>query len=381
MNSTLHHSRFVWLVPLMAAALLGIGLLAMSRGDELAGSGAFAKRQAVWGVLAVTALLATMLVSYRRLKEWSYPLYAVSLVLLVAVYVFPAKYHSHRWIPLGIADFQPSELAKLAYILTLSHYLRHRRNYRNLTGLLLPFAITAVPVVLILREPDLGTSLLFFPVLYAMLFAAGARLRHLVAIGLLGVALLPVLWRVMSAEQRSRITAVFTQADGGPAPTGDGYHLHQSKQMLALGGLWGSEVAGMPVSDAAAYRLYASRTDFIYCLVGERYGTWGGAGVLLLYAGLLGSCLIVACSTQEPFGRLLCVGIAALLAAQVVINTGMTVGLMPITGLTLPLLSYGGSSLLTTGVSLGLVLNVGLRPGFEVGGEPFRFGQRRLAAG
>lgn len=380
MNRTLRHSRFVWLVPLMAAALLGVGLLAMSRGDELAASGAFARRQAVWGLLSVVALFATTLVSYRRLRRWSYPLYAVSLVLLVAVYLFPAKYHSHRWIPLGIADFQPSELAKLAYILTLSFYLRHRRNYRNLSGLLLPFTITAVPVVLILREPDLGTSLLFFPVLYAMLFAAGARLRHLVAIGLLGVAMLPVLWKVMSAEQRSRITAVFTQADGGLAPTGDGYHLHQSKQMLALGGLWGSEITGMPVSDAAAYRLYASRTDFIYCLVGERYGTWGGAGALLLYAGLLGSCLVVAGSTQEPFGRLLCVGIAALLAAQVIINTGMTVGLMPITGLTLPLLSYGGSSLLTTGVSLGLVLNVGLRPGFEVGGEPFRFGGRQVAA-
>jgi len=378
MNISVRQTRCAWVLPLLAVALLAVGLLAMARGDELAGSGAFAKRQGLWGVLALSAMLATTMMSYRRLKGWSYPLYAVSLMLLIAVYFCPAKFYSHRWIPLGIADFQPSELAKLAYILTLAHYLRHRRNYRNLPGLLLPFAITAVPVVLILREPDLGTSLLFFPVLYAMLFAAGARLRHLIAIGLLGVALLPVLWKVMSAEQRSRITAVFTQEDGGPAPTGDGYHLHQSKQMLALGGLWGSEITGMPVSDTAAYRLYASRTDFIFCLVGERFGTWGGGGVLLLYAGLLGSCLVVAGSTQEPFGRLLCVGIASLLAAQVVINTGMTVGLMPITGLTLPLLSYGGSSLLTTGIGLGLVLNVGLRPGFEVGGEPFRFGRREL---
>ena len=369
------HPRSLWLVPVLALALMGVSLSAMARGDDLAGAGAYAQRQAVWVVLTVPAMVAATMVSYRRLKAWSYPLYAVCLVLLVAVYFFPAKNYSHRWIPLGVADFQPSELAKLAYILTLAQYLRHRSNYRRLTGLLLPFVITAVPVVLILREPDLGTSLLFFPVLYAMLFAAGARLRHLTAIGLLGIALLPVLWSVMSAEQRSRITAVFMQEDGGDVPTGDGYHLHQSKQMLALGGTWGSEIAGMPASDTAAYRLPASRTDFIYCLVGERWGTWGGICVLLLYCGLLGACLIVAGSTQEPFGRLICVGVAALLAAQVVINTGMTVGLMPITGLTLPLLSYGGSSLLTTCVSLGLVVNVGLRPGYEVDGEPFRFGR------
>jgi len=274
MHSFAHHQRLPWLVPVLTAALIVVGLTAMSRGDELAGAGAFAVRQGVWSAIALTAMLATTVVSYRRLRTWSYPLYAVCIVLLAAVYFFPAKNYSHRWIPLGVADFQPSELAKLAFILTLAKYLMHGRNYRRLTGLLTPFVITTVPVVMILREPDLGTSLLFFPVLYAMLFAAGARLRHLIPVGLLGVAMLPVLWSIMSAEQRSRVTAVFTQQDGGPAPTGDGYHLHQSKQMLALGGAWGSELAGMPVSDISAYRLPASRTDFIYCLIGERWGTW-----------------------------------------------------------------------------------------------------------
>ena len=223
-NSWLH-----WLLPVLAMTLMGIGLSAMSRGDELAGHGAYATRQLVWVVLAIPLMIAATLVPYRHLKAWSYPLYGVCLALLIAVYFFPAKNYAHRWIPLGVADFQPSELAKLAYILTLARYLMHRRNYRRLPGLLAPFLITAVPVLLILREPDLGTSLLFFPVLYAMLFAAGARLRHLLAIGLLGVAMLPVLWSAMSAEQRSRITTLFTQIDGGDSPTGDGHHLHQSK--------------------------------------------------------------------------------------------------------------------------------------------------------
>ena len=375
------HSRIVWLLPLLALLLMSIGLAALARGDELAGHGAFTMRQAVWVLLGAPLMIAATFVSYRRLKPWSYPLYGLCLVLLVVVYFCPARNYAHRWIPLGVADFQPSELAKLAYILSLAHYLMYRRNYRQLTGLLVPFLITAVPVLLIVREPDLGTSLLFFPVLYAMLFAAGARLRHLLAIGALGIAMLPLLWSVMSAEQRSRVTALFTQAEPGDTPTGDGYHLHQSKQMLALGGVWGSEITGMPVSDSAAYRLYASRTDFIFCLVGERWGTWGAAGVLTLYLALLAACLFVAGATQEPFGRLLAVGVAALLATQTLINTSMTVGLMPITGLTLPLLSYGGSSLLTTCIGLGLVINVGLRPGYEVDGDPFRFGSASAGLG
>lgn len=365
--------RLPWLLPLCALALMGVGVTGLVRGDELQGDGGYAVRQAVWMLLGVPVMFAVTWFPYRRLRRYSYALYALCLVLLVAVYFFPAKNYAHRWIPLGVADLQPSELAKLAYILTLAHYLRHRSNYRTLLGLVAPFIITAVPVVLILREPDLGTSLLFFPVLYAMLFAAGARLRHLVGVGVMGAALLPALWMVMSAEQKSRITAVFTQADGGPPPPGDGYHLHQSKTMLALGGAWGSELAGMPLSDASAYRLPASRTDFIFCLIGERWGLWGALGVFLLYAILLARGLLVATATQEPFGKLVVIGILSLLATQVIINTGMTVGLMPITGLTLPLMSYGGSSLITTCAALGLIMNVGLRPDFEVRGEPFRF--------
>jgi cell division protein FtsW (lipid II flippase) len=132
----------------------------------------------------------------------------------------------------------------------------------------------------------------------------------------------------------------------------------------------------MPLSDPLAYHLPACRTDFIYCLVGERWGLAGAAAALCLYLVLFARGLTIAAATHEPYGRLIAVGIVTLLAAQLVINAGMTVGLMPVTGLTLPLMSYGGSSLLTTGLALGLLINVGLRPGYEVTGEPFRFGSR-----
>jgi cell division protein FtsW (lipid II flippase) len=224
-----------------------------------------------------------------------------------------------------------------------------------------------------LREPDLGTSLVFLPVLFAMLYAAGARVRHLMLVVLLSVPVLPLMWIGMSAEQKSRIVTLFVQHDGGTAPTGDGYHLHQSKQILALGGLCGSQFEGARIDDPQAYHLPASRTDFVFCLVGERLGLIGAAATLLVYLGLFASGLRTAARTREPFGRLLAVGVVTLIATQTVINTGMTVGLMPVTGITLPLISHGGSSLVTTAVALGLLLNVGLRPGYEVGGDPFRF--------
>jgi cell division protein FtsW (lipid II flippase) len=362
-----------WLVVICTVLLIAAGLAGISRGDDLAGGAALQPRQMVWVGLALPAMFVMAWIPYRSLVPWSVPLFGVSLVLLLAVYWFPAKNGAHCWIPLGVADFQPSEVAKLTYILALAHYLRHRRNYRYLSGLALPFALTLVPVLLILREPDLGTALLFFPVLYAMLFAAGARWKHLGAIALCGAVAVPLLWTQMSAEQKSRITGLFTQQDGGTAPRGDGYHLHQSKQVLALGGAWGSDATGMTIDDPLAYHLPADRTDFIFCLIGERWGVPGTLSVFAVYLLLCARGLMIASATQEPFGRLMAVGIVALLAAQVIINTGMTVGLMPITGLTLPLMSYGGSSLVTTCGGLGLLMNVGLRPGYELTGEPFRF--------
>jgi len=368
---TIH--RIPWAVPVCALILVLAGIAAISRADDLSGSSVRAHRQAVWLLLAVPATIAAAAVPHRLLRGWSYPLFGLSLVLLALVYLFPARNGAHRWIPLGLFDFQPSELAKLAYILALSHYLMFRRNYRRLTGLIVPFAITGVPVVLILREPDLGTSMLFFPVLFSMLFAAGARPRHLFAILLLGAVSLPALWMVMSAEQKSRITTLFLQEDGGGAPRGDGYHLYQSKQVLALGGPFGSDWQGPTVSDPLAYHLPAAATDFVFCMVGERWGLVGTLSILVVYLLLFACGLRIAEQTDEPFARLVAVGIVALLAAQVAINTGMTVGLAPITGLTLPLMSYGGSSLLMTCLQLGLLVNIGLRPGYEIPGEPFRF--------
>jgi cell division protein FtsW (lipid II flippase) len=363
-----------WSIVVVTALLVWLGWLAVARCEALgAGGGGLLRQQIVFSVLALAAMLGLSIPSYRVLCRFSYALFLFSLVLLVAVYFFPAVNRAHRWMRVGPVGMQPSEFAKLALVLCLARYLMYRDNYRRFRGLLVPLAITLIPVLLILREPDLGTAAVFLPVFFVMLFAAGARRIDLARIAVVGLLVLPLLWTQMSREQRSRVIALFEQPPADRRPSDDAYHLHQAKRMLALGGVWGSLVAGQPTDDPAAYRLPEARSDFVFCVLGERFGLAGLAVVLGLFGVLLWRGLAVAAATREPFGRLVAAGVVALLAVQVVINTAMTVGLLPITGLSLPLVSYGGSGLLAHGLALGLLLNIGLRPGYEVTKEPFRY--------
>ena len=359
-------SRLPWFSLLAAVLLVLAGLAGIARGDDLYGGSPMLIRQLVWVAISTIVFLAATVVPYRRLKSWAYPSLLAAVVLLVLVLLMPARNGSRSWFALGPFTFQPSEFAKLAYVLALSRWLISSRRIGSLRGLIVPVLMTLPPLVLILREPDLGTASIFVPVLFAMLFAAGARTWHLAAVVIAGTIALPSVWTELSAEQKSRITAVFRQRDGGAPARGDDYHLHQSKQVIALGGVWGSDLAGMPLAEAEAYHLPAARTDFVYCLVSERWGMAGAAGVLAAYFVLVAGALRIGAGTDDPFGRLICVGVATWLGTQVIINTGMTVGLVPITGITLPLLSYGGSSMVATCAALGLIVNVAVRPGFEV---------------
>lgn len=367
-------TRLPWSIVALAIALMLLGWLGIARSEELSGSsGRYLHRQLLWSLLCVAAMLLATVPSYRILTRWSYAAFFGSLVLLVAVYAFPPVNGAQRWIRFGPVGLQPSEFAKLAFVLGLARYLMYRDSYRRLSGLLVPLALVMVPLLLILKEPDLGTSLVFLPVLFVMLFAAGARRRHLALLVVVALAVLPLLWSQMSREQKSRITALAEQTRAGEKPTDDGYHLHQAKQMLALGGWAGSFAGGQPTSDLGVYEVPEPHTDSIASVLGERLGLAGWGVLLGLFLLLTWRGLAVAQATREPYGRLVAIGIASLLATQVAINTGMLVGLLPITGLSLPLVSYGGSSLLANCLALGLLLNIGLRPGYEVTNEPFRF--------
>ena len=373
MESTFFLRNLPWAVVGCATLLIALGLSGIARADELNEGRNLFSKQIFWLIVSLPVLVATVSIPYRFWRPIGYWLLGGTMPLLLVV-LFLEKHNGARcWISLGIFDLQPSELVKLTFILALAQYLMYSENHRYLSGLTVPFLITLAPVGLILMEPDLGSAMLFVPVLFAMLFAAGARFRHLLCVSVLGIVLSPFFWVKMTVEQKSRVTALFTQVDGGPNPGGDRWHQHQSKFVMSLGGLWGSELSGMAFEDPDAYRLYAAQTDFVFCMIGERWGLVGGLGTLATYLALFAKGLLIAGATREPFGRLLAVGVVTLLATQTIINTGMTVGLLPVVGITLPLMSYGGSSLLTTVMALGLLMNVGMRPGYEMSSDPFQF--------
>lgn len=326
-----------------------------------------------FSILAVFVAVAVALPNYRLLCRLSYGLFVVGLIVLIAVYFFPAVNSAHRWMRIGPIGVQPSEFVKIAFILAMARYLMYRENYRRLRGLLAPLAIAMLPVLLVLKEPDLGMALVFLPVLFAMLFVAGARRKDLACVLAVGLVMLPVLWMQMSKEQKMRVIALFEQPPPGGRPSKDAYQLYQAKQVRAMGGVWGSFWTGRLTNDPAVYHLPESRNDFVICAFEERYGLPGLAFALAVFAFLVWRATAIANSTLEPFGRLTAVGIAAMLAVEVTINVGMSIGLMPITGLALPFFSYGGSNLLAHAMAIGLLINIRLRPGYEVAGEPFRY--------
>jgi rod shape determining protein RodA len=361
MDGTIRLRRIAAGICVVGLLLIATGWAGIVRGEEITdGAGRLLRQQIVWSVMGLLLAAGLNLFDYRWLSRYAALIYVVVVVALLSVYVFPAVNGAHRWIRLGGVGLQPSEFAKLTFIVALSAYLMHRELSPGIINLLRPLLLAALPMLLILKEPDLGTSLVFLPILSAMLFAAGVRrldLAQLIAVGLL---LLPLLWSQMSHEQRSRVTALWEQNGPRESATPDGFHLDQAKRMFAIGGVFGSVfTAGTDTDDdLPACRVPEPHTDSIFCVIGERFGLVGASFVLLLFTALVGLCLAVAASIDEPFGRLVTVGVAALFAGEVLINTGMLVGLLPITGVSLPLVSYGGSGLIGHLLALGLVISI-----------------------
>lgn len=272
---------------------------------------------------------------------------------------------------MGPIGLQPSELAKVAYVIVLARYLKERDHRGRVSGIAAPVILTLTPVLLVLKEPDLGTAMVFLPVLLVMLFVAGVPRRTLAGLALVGLCLAPVLWSQMSLEQRSRVTSLFNQAGPGETAGDEGYQLQQAKRLVALGNGAGSYWLGEAVDDPALYRLPEAHSDFIFCVIGERFGLPGMAAVLVLYVWLVWQAVSVGSATRDAFARMLAFGLATLIGVQVLINTGMSVGLLPITGLPLPLVSYGGSGLMAQSLTLGLLVNVAVRPGYDIAPDPF----------
>lgn len=380
-----HHARFLgrgrvnwltpaWLVVLAALILSVLGIEAIATTDP-----GRSTRQAVFLVVALVGAAAIAVLPERWMRRASWLALGISIVLLLVVmlpgvpeWLVRPRNGSRRWISLGVTDFQPSELAKFAWCLVMADWLRRGDEHRNLLGLMVPFVITFVPVVLILIEPDLGTALLFIPALFAMIIAAGAKKRHVVGILIACAITAPLTYPWLRPHQRERIDAMIAQVKGDSQFVKNiGFQADRAMTVAGAGGAWGvgrEHARALVIHNA----LPEEHNDMIFAVIVCRWGFFGGAalcGTVLLFVA---AGFATAAMSRDPFGRLVVVGAVSLVATQATINIGMTVGLLPITGMTLPFVSYGGSSLVASWLLVGLVLAVGLqrprsleRPSFE----------------
>ena len=351
-------TRSVWnrldhLQPLLVGMLSLLGLMTIysAHADWV--------RQVLWVALGVGAYVAASAVDYRRLRTLAPGLYAGMLLLMVAVHlVGRTALGARRWLSVGGFPLEPSELSKLLLVLILAAYLsrRDRLSWRGLGGALL---LVAPPAYLILTQPDLGTAIVFVAVLMGMLFLAGARpwqLGSLIAAALVAVPLLP---HVLHGYQLRRLVIFFDPAQD---PLGAGYNLLQARIAVGAGGLFGQ--GWLHGLQGQLGFVPESATDFVFAIFAEEFGLLGGLVLLAIFGALLIRLLRSAAVAPDRFGELLVGGVFGMIFAQVVENVGMNIGLLPIAGIPLPLISYGGSATITTLAALGLVQSVVLRRRF-----------------
>ena len=314
--------------------------------------------QMVWFGIGLAVYIAMALVDYRRVCQWAPVWYTMAVGALVLVLVAGAKvYGARRWMGWGSFGIQPSEIAKLAIIASVSYYLFHRssearRHWGTVAGVL---ALVAVPIALIVLQPDLGSAMVLVPICLALMFVAGVRGKHLVLVVVVGLALAPLGWMQLRDYQKARLT-VFLNPDKDPL--GAGWNLNQSLIAVGSGGLTGKGYLQGTQNLLGYLPRTVAPNDFLFSVIAEETGFIGSALVLGLYGILLLRGLQIAMHAQDRLGSLLATGVVAMLFFHVFINIGMTIGLMPIKGLPLPLLSHGGSFVLATMMALGLVQSV-----------------------
>jgi rod shape determining protein RodA len=358
---------------------LGLGVLLTVVGlvvVDLASVGArsaFGAAQLRWAVIGLAACLLMLAVPYRRVVDLRWLWYGGGVLLLVLVLFVGRGQSAGRWIELGGFRLQPSEVMKLVLVITLAGSLRYEQGMERERRIAVPLALTLVPMALVVKQPDLGTGLLFGPLLLAVLYAAGARGRSLGLLCAAGAAGLLVLWFVpglLEGYQRTRFEAFLRQGTGDKVLLrSHGMQLHQSKTVVGTGPVFGN---GLGEDAEEAIRILPERhSDFAFSVLANAFGLFGVTVLLALYLLFLGLLLRTALRVREPSGRLLAVGAWALFAVQAVVNMAMTVGLLPIVGMPLPFISYGGSSLLTSFLALGLILNVGAERTVEFGRSDF----------
>ena len=328
----------------------------------------YLKKQALYVVLGLVVMAAVAAVDYRKLRDWAPAIYGFSIVLLLAVYVVGHKSRgSQAWFQFGSYQLEPSEFVKVGLIVSLASFCAAARGKLSGRALIVLLGLSAIPFLLIYKQPDLGTALVLAAVLVAVLLIGGASPRHLVALGMIAAVLTfgVVHFGVLKSYQQARLASFISSPNQPDAallrsPAGANlYNLAEAKTAIGNGGVTGRGL-GKGTMTNLSY-VPEQRTDFIFTAVGEQLGLIGSSLLLVLFAIVIWRTWQAATLSRDKFGTLVCVGVLAMLTFQVFENIGMTMGIMPVAGIPLPLMSYGGSAVIATFAALGLVLNVRMR--------------------
>jgi rod shape determining protein RodA len=360
---------FLRIDPLLLLATIGliacsVYVVGSATRDDIAGNPHYyLVRQAAYGAVGVVLMFALSRMDYSRLREWRFGIYGVMIALiLVVLAIGTAAKGSQRWIPLPFFNLQPSELGKVLLVLALAAFMveRIRRlSEVETTSRILLLAI--VPAMLVIAQPDLGSGLVYMAIAVAILFVAGTKWTHFVVLGAVATGAVAIVLvgapavgvQVLKPYQVDRLTAFVHPTDN---PAKQGYQLKQS-----IVGIGAGQKTGRGQHGATQTKLNfipEHHTDFIFSVVGEEFGFAGAALILALYALLIWRALRILTMAKNLYGALIAGGIAAMLSFQVFVNVGMTIGIMPITGVPLPLMSYGGSSVIVTFMAIGLLQSV-----------------------
>ncbi|MFA5142810.1 MAG: rod shape-determining protein RodA [Candidatus Omnitrophota bacterium] len=315
-------------------------------------------RQLCWMGISLLVFILAMTISYQRFIDISYAIYVVNILLLALVLVLGhVRLGAQRWFSIAGFAFQPSEFIKISLILALSNYVSGKKNAMSEPkNFVVPSILLGIPFVLVLLQPDLGTALLLVPIFFTVMVVSGAKLRYIGVMILIGLAGLPFFWHFLRDYQKQRLL-VFINPNIDPL--GSGYTIIQSKIAIGSGGIIGK--GWLNGTQNQLNFLPERHTDFIFSVIGEEWGFLGAAVLLLMFFFIVKRAFNIADLTSDLYGKTIAAGIGVMIGLQVVVNIAMTIGLMPVVGIPLPLVSYGGSSLIATVFAIGLLINVGMR--------------------
>jgi len=368
-----HHGSLIREMPVglvsLTAALIGVGLLFIwSAGTDLQSenlrSSTYISRQLMFVTVGGIAFLIMALIDYRFWLKWYWLAWPVGMAMLAACALFGREINGAKsWIVIAGFGIQVAEFCKLIFVVMLAGMLRYKSGMNTSKAILIPGLASVIMLGVIIYQPDFGTAMVFIPIFFVLVIVSGGPRKVLFGLSAIGAAIFPLLYHFngFKPHQMARINTYLAALTGAPMDrSGDAYHVTQSMNAVGAGGLSGR---GIGESVASQYGYLPERhTDFIFSVMAEETGFLGSAVFIILFFGLVTACLLIAIRATDQFGRLIAVGIATMLMAQFFINVGMTCGLTPVTGIPLPLISYGGSALLAVMASLGLVASIHLHP-------------------